>query len=135
MGWTSIGLVALGLLLFFVLAFRRSYRRHPAVEHYRDARDELSGVEIQDDESEEAVGGGFNLLRVISLVVAFVFFFAIGYPIFNTVLDEVCSTAINTTSSVCGGSAGTILDMLPTFVLIGFVLAIVTVGFGLGPKD
>lgn len=122
-GWTSLGIVGLGLILFFILATKRSYKRHPAVEHYKDARDELSGVEPVDDEKSQGVPGIGGLFGIIPLLITGVITLTIG----TSVLDSVQNTMNTTSTGELGGALETVLNISPLFLAIALFVPFIIV--------
>lgn len=134
MEWALVvagGIFGVGVLLFFLFASRRTYRRHPAIEHYVKVRDELSGLEPEKEEerSEESSGGtGGNLIgALIGLVVVAI----VGINVFTMVkgsIFDVCAASNSSIDlSLCPGMMGTTLTVLPIILILGAGGMIVTV--------
>lgn len=121
--WVSLGILGLGVILFFALAFNRSYRRHPAVEHYKDARDTLSGVEPVDDEkTPEDEGEGTSVGGMFSGFISVILVVVIGTSVLSSVNNQV-EQAVNTTG-VIGSELTPVTNMLPLVILLGALAVI-----------
>lgn len=123
----SLALLGLGVILFFVLASSRSYRRHPAVEHYKDARDTLSGVEPVDDEkTPEPEDEGRSPGSIVSALVGFLITVVIGTTLFSTVRPALLEAA-----NVSGGAGYEtvimMLNLMPLLFGVVGVMALINV--------
>lgn len=126
--WVSLAVAGFGVILFFVFANKRSYRRHPAVEHYTQARDELSEVTVQaEEESQESTapsgsGGIAGLIATLGMTLI------VGVVGWN-ILGEIQASVLNSTTVDASTSVATTMmfTLIPIFFVVGILLSVVKI--------
>lgn len=115
----SIGLVALGLILFFLSYFWIRNKRK-GIDHYTQKRDELTTRKEKDYALSDYVHDGLGGSSIVSLISGFVII-AVGLSLLPTISEQV-SLATNM-SNLTGSAAGTLLSITQVFFAIAIALA------------
>lgn len=130
----SLGILLVGIILFFIFANRRSYRQHSKpVEHYKETRDQLSDVEPEElvDEEDDEPSFHFGISQIITAFIAIIILLAV-MPIIASTINSFCNPVMNVSSSgtanVCDGPISNILAIVP-IVFILATMVVVANGF------
>lgn len=146
--WILAIIIIFGVSAFIavILANRKKWREDlgtgdDPVEHYTEARDELSGIEDEDVEEDEeepvssGIGGGINVIRLVGQILGLVITIFVGMTILDSVATVICDPTMNVTmeeyailGTCVDGELTGIFDMiLPIIGILGVATIIFSI--------
>ena len=131
--WTGLGIIALGLILFFKFISSRKYRDPTQAPNYENIRNKLTIREPEEEETNEDIGDKSitnNLLHLAIGILMMGIFSSIAVVIFtnigNTLNNSVNSTNIKFINEQLGHSNNGIMNWIPIFVISFIALTILS---------